>query len=287
MTESITPRRFASALPLDIPKHWLPGDETISSILNAYTILVPANEGFYIRTLKACLPRLKDEALRERCRKFIHQEAQHGMAHTRYWDNLDAQGYRFRGFEKKVDKLVFRTMEKFGPVWLRVSLVSCVEHINAYVGHEFLSQNILADAHPDVKNLMEWHFAEEIEHRCVAFDLLQAIAPGYLSRVCGFLLTTGLFYALMTAQAAALLAQDGLLWRAETWRQLHAHLGPRHRMLRRTLGHLLDYLRPGFHPSRMGDDALAQAVLARLASTAPPAVVPTQRAQQENWNRAA
>lgn len=287
MTESITPRRFASAIPMDIPRHWLPDDEVISSILNAYTILVPANEGFYIRTLKACLPGLKDEALKDRCIKFIHQEAQHGLAHTRYWDNLDAQGYRFRGFEKQVDKLVFRSMEKLGSVWLRVSLVSCVEHINAYVGHEFLSQNILANAHPDVKDLMEWHFAEEMEHRRVAFDLLQAVAPNYAVRVCGFVLTTGLFYALVTVQAAALLAQDGILWRLKTWRLLQAHLGPRHRMLRRTLQHLIDYLRPGFHPSRMGDDALAQAVLARLASKAPPAIVPTQRAQQDFWNRAA
>lgn len=287
MTESITPRRFAAAFPLDTPKHWLPDDEVISSILNAYTILVPANEGFYIRTLKACLPRLKDEALKERCRKFIHQEAQHGLAHTRYWDNLDAQGYRFRGFEKNVDKLVFRTMEKFGPVWLRVSLVSCVEHINAYVGHEFLWQNILANAHPGVKDLMEWHFAEEIEHRRVAFDLLQAVAPRYPVRLMGFVLTSGLFYALVTLQAASLLSQDGLLWRMKTWKQCFAHLGSRHRMLQQTLRHLIDYLRPGFHPSQMGDDALAQAVLARLASTTPPAIVPTQRAQQEAWHHAA
>lgn len=279
MNETITPRRFVSENPSDIPKHWLPGDEVISSILNAYTILVPANEGFYVRTLKECMPRLQDERLRARCTRFIHQEAQHGVAHIRYWDNLDAQGYQFRTFEKNVDKLVFRLMEKLGPAWLRVSLVSCVEHINAYIGHEFLTQNILGKADPRMKDLMEWHFAEEIEHRRVAFDLLQAIAPSYAVRALGFGLTAGLFYTLMGTQALRLLAQDGLLWRRETWRQLWSHLGPGHHMFQRTLRHLFDYLRPAFHPSQMGDDALAAQVLARLAAAKPPGVVATTRPQ--------
>lgn len=279
MTETITPRRFVSKLSSDIPKHWLPGNEVVSSILNAYTILVPANEGFYVRTLKACMPLIDDEQLHARCRQFIHQEAQHGVAHTRYWDNLDAQGYQFRTFEKNVDKLVFRVMEKFGPISLRVSLVSCVEHINAYIGHEFLSQDILAQADPGVKDLMEWHFAEEIEHRRVAFDLLQAVAPNYPLRVLGFALTAGLFYSLMCVQAISLLAQDGILWRKETWRQVKSHMGSRHQMVRRTLRHLLDYLQPGFHPSQTGNDALAEEVLVRLASMTPPAVAPTQPSQ--------
>src|SRR5690606_20786740 len=105
--------------------------------LNAYTILVPANEAFYIRTLKGCMPRIDDQALRQAGTDFIHQEAQHGIAHKRYWRNLDAQGYRFRGFEKAADLLTYRTIERTMPLSLRMSLVSCVEHINAYIGHEF------------------------------------------------------------------------------------------------------------------------------------------------------
>ncbi|PZQ21818.1 MAG: hypothetical protein DI562_20265 [Stenotrophomonas acidaminiphila] len=91
MEESITARRFTAALPRDIARHWLPGNEVVSSLLNAYTILVPANEAFYIRTLNACLPALRNDALRQRCQAFIRQEAQHGVAHKRYWDNSSAR----------------------------------------------------------------------------------------------------------------------------------------------------------------------------------------------------
>lgn len=272
--ESITPRRFASPLPQDIPKHWLPGNDVVSSILNAYTILVPANEGFYIRTLKECMPRIEDKALRQRCADFIRQEAQHGVAHKRYWENLDAQGYRFRGFERRVDALVFRTMERRGPLWLRASLVSCVEHINAYLGLEFLSQRILQDADPRMRDLMEWHFAEEIEHRRVAFDLLQAVAPAYAVRLLGFMLTAGLFYALITGLAASLLAQDRRLWSRATWSQWTFHLGNGHRMLRRTLVHLAAYLKPGFHPGQMPGDDLARGVMHAQEFSHPPVLEP-------------
>lgn len=273
--ESITPRRFAADLPADVPRHWLPGNEVVSSLLNAYTILVPANEAFYIRTLNACQARIMDEGLRARCQAFIRQEAQHGVAHKRYWDNLDAQGYAYRGFERAVDRVVFRAMDRYAPVWLRVSLVSCVEHINAFLGYEFLSQSILADADPRMRDLMEWHFAEEIEHRSVAFDLLQAIAPRYPVRVLGAAATATLFYLLMTGMTVSLLAQDRLLWRKATARQVRLHFGAGHGMARRTCRHLLDYLRRDFHPARLaGGDALAAAVLARQAAQRPPAIVP-------------
>jgi uncharacterized protein len=275
MEESITTRRFTAALSHDIPKHWLPGDEVVSSLLNAYTILVPANEAFYIRTLNACLPTLSDEKLRRRCQAFIRQEAQHGVAHKRYWDNLDAQGYAYRGLERAVDRGIFRTMDRVAPLWLRVSLVSCVEHINAFLGYEFLTQSILADADPRVRDLMEWHFAEEIEHRAVAFDLLQAVSARYPVRVLGAVMTTTLFYFLLAVLAGSLLAQDRRLWRVATWRQLTHHVGAGHGMGRRTLRHLRDYLRPGFHPSRLpGADGVAATVLARQTAGEPPSIVP-------------
>ena len=275
MEETIRARRFIATLSMDIPKHWLPGNELVSSLLNAYTILVPANEAFYIRTLNACLPRVPDDALRARCEAFIRQEAQHGVAHKRYWANLDAQGYTYRSAEHVVDRCIFRVMDRFAPLWLRVSLVSCVEHINAYLGYEFLSQAILTEADPRVRDLMEWHFAEEIEHRSVAFDLLQSVSSHYPVRVLGAVMTTTLFHLLLAFLAASLLAQDRLLWRRTTWRQLMNHLGGGHGMGRRSLRHLLDYLSPQFHPAQLpGADGLAAVTLARLAAADRRSVTP-------------
>ena len=273
MNDAPTPRRFLPTPAPDIPRHWLPGQPVISAILNTYTVLVPANEAFYIRTLKHCLPHIRDDALREAGVAFIHQEAQHGVAHKRYWSSLQAQGYRFEGFERTANVLTYRLIDRLAPLRLRMSLVSCVEYINAYIGYEFLSQQILAQAHPQMRALMEWHFAEEVEHKHVAFDVLGAVAPGYAMRVLGFFMTVPLFYLLMTLGTAWFLAQDRLLHRWSTWRELWLHLGPRHRMLIRTLRHQLDYLRPRFHPSQLDDEGMAAAVIDRYRSSRPPWLV--------------
>lgn len=261
----LTIRHFGSPLSLDIPRHWLPNDPATCAILNTYTVLVPSNEAFYMRTLSLCLPRIDDPGLKARCVAFVRQEAEHGVAHKRYWRNLDRQGYRFRGLERFVDQRIFRVTERIAPLSLRVSMVSCVEHINAYWAHEFLSQNILADAQPDMRALMEWHFAEEIEHKCVAYDVLQKVAPSYAVRCLGLAMTLPLFYGLMTLNMLRFLGQDGHLLRMKTWQRLWHHLGPGHGMFMHTLRHLADYLRPSFHPSQLVDHELADQVIARYS----------------------
>jgi uncharacterized protein len=265
MSTDLITRRFTAPLPADIQRDWLPSSAAIAAMLNTYTVLVPANEAFYMRTLNACLPRIVDAALREDAIAFIHQEAEHGAAHKRYWRNLEQQGYRFRGFERAVDRLTFRIVEKIAPLSLRISMVSCVEHINAFIAHEFLSQQILADALPEVRALTEWHFAEEIEHKRVSFDVLQAVAPGYGTRLLGLVATAPLFYGVLTFGMLRFLTQEKRLFSLRTWAEFGHHLGRGHHMFARTLGHLWAYARPHFHPSDLDDAALAQAVIDRYS----------------------
>lgn len=277
MTRDLFARRFTAPLPGDIPRDWLPSSSAIAALLNTYTVLVPANEAFYMRTINACLPRMSDPALREAAIAFIHQEAEHGVAHKRYWRNLDQQGYRFRTFERWVDKLTFRLIERIAPLSLRTSMVSCVEHVNAFLAHEFLSQDVLRDAHPEVRALMEWHFAEEIEHKRVAFDVMQAVAPSYAMRIFGLVTTLPLFYGLMTVGMMRFLSQEGRLFRWSIWRQFLHHLGAGNHMLVRTLKHVLAYARPSFHPSELEDAALAQAVIDRYSTRAMDWLEPANR----------
>ena len=260
MTAELTARRFTAPLPTDTPSDWLPSSPAVAAALDTYGVLVPANEAFYMRTISVSLPLIADPALRKAAAAFIHQEAEHGVAHKRYWRTLDRQGYQFRGFERAVDRLTFRMVERIAPLPIRLSMVSCVEHINAYMAHEFLSQQILADAHPEVRALLEWHFAEEIEHKQVSFDVLQAVAPSHAIRLLGLVLTVPLFYSLITFGMVRFLAQNKRLWRSSTWRGLLRHMGGGHHMLGGTLKHLWAYARPSFHPSQLDDTGLDFAI---------------------------
>src|SRR5262245_46357715 len=90
----LQPRRLLVDYGNSTPRHWCGGNAALTHVLNAYTILVPGNEGFFIRTLKACADRCADPQLREDIMHFSHQEGQHGAAHLRFWRILEAQGYR-------------------------------------------------------------------------------------------------------------------------------------------------------------------------------------------------
>jgi uncharacterized protein len=262
----LTTRRFEPEFPTSIPKQWCAGDAFVTQVLNTYTALVPGNEGFYIRTLRKCLPKGLPAGLEAQVVAFSMQEGQHGVGHRRCWSLLSQQGYRFRGYAHWVDKLAYGFVEHALPLRVAVAMVACIEYANAYLGHEFLSQRILRDAHPDMRALFEWHFAEEIEHKGVSYDVMQAVAPGYVTRVVGVLLTLPLFYLLMTAGAISFMVQDGSLWRASTWRAAWRHLVSRDRMIARTLGHVINYLRPSFHPWQVDDRALAEETIARIGA---------------------
>jgi predicted metal-dependent hydrolase/enoyl-CoA hydratase/carnithine racemase len=247
-------------------RHWCGGDPAMTHILNSYTLLVPGNEGFYIRTLRRCQSQLQDPELLEKLEKFVRQEAQHGVGHRRCWRMLDRQGYRYQSFVKAVEAFAYGLVERITPLKLSVSMVACIEHANAYIGHEFLEQQLLAYSETDLRALFEWHFAEEIEHKGVSYDVLKAVAPSYIMRLAGVLLTLPLFYLILSIGAARLAAQDGSLWTSKFWRGAWQHLWSRDRMVQRTLRHIAAYLRPGFHPWQENDSALASAAIARWSA---------------------
>lgn len=262
----LQPRRFLAEFDSDTPRHWCGGDPVLTHILNAYTLLVPGNEGYFIRGLKRTLPLLADPDQRRVVTQFMQQEGLHGAGHHRYWRVLEAQGYRISGFCSRTDAFLYRTLEPRTPFKLRLSMIACVEHVNAYFGHEFLAQGILERAQPKLRALFEWHFAEEIEHKHVAHEALAAIAPGYALRLLGALAVLPMFYGLIGLGAAWLLWQDRLLFEPATWRALGRHWFGRDHMVRRTFGHVFAYFRPGFHPWQVDDAGLAAAVIARYSA---------------------
>lgn len=258
-------RMNTDAMPTDV-RLWANQDAFVTHVLNTYGALVPGNEGFYIRTIRAVLPKIKNPELAEEVERFVRQEGQHGVAHMRAWAVLDAQGYRFRGLVKFVNAAIYGFSERFLPVNLRMSMVACIEHINAYMGYEFLAHDVLKDSEPRMRAVYEWHFAEEIEHRAVCFDALQAISGSWLLRLTGAMLTIPLFYLLMSVGALWFMAQDRSLFTRNPWRGAIRHLFTRDRMAARSIGHLWRYILPSFDPRKAIEGEIAGDAMRRWAN---------------------
>ncbi len=269
---AVTPRVPRWAFPRDAPRDWFAGSVALTSVLDVFTLIIPDNERYYIRTLQRALPRIHDAALRQQVLAFFRQEALHGDAHRRYWTNLRDEGLRLDRFTGAVGALLYRFVEPLLPLRIRVSTVAAIEHVNAYLAHAFLSRGLLADAEPALRRLFQWHFAEEIEHKAVAFDALAAAYPGYATRLCGAAVVFPLFHAVMLAGTVWLLGSRGALFSRQTYADLY-RLAISGGLLRDTLHFVGRYLRPSFHPWELDDYDLARAVFARLLADGPAAAV--------------
>jgi predicted metal-dependent hydrolase len=121
---------------------------------------------------------------------------------------------------------------------------------------------------PTMRSLFLWHAVEEIEHRAVAFDVLQAVNPNYELRVAGMAVAATLLFGLWMIAAGSLLAQD----RAKPdryARELRARREFRNRHGAPQFGEAMRaYLRRDFHPlqdTHCDDLARAYATAAGLS----------------------
>ena len=67
----------------------------------------------------------------------------------------------------------------------------------------------LENAHPRLRALLYWHAAEELEHKAVAYDVLQAVDPRYRTRVIGLAIATSMLATMWFLSGLWFLRQDG------------------------------------------------------------------------------
>lgn len=247
-----------------IPRWWMGGSPFFTHLTNGLNLLFPPGERFFIRSVKRYLPQIEDEALRQRVRAFFQQEAYHGREHERFNEILEAQGFVLDPFLARFNKLAFEWLEeRFSPE-LRLSTTVALEHFTASLGERALSEPFLEEfAHPAMAELLRWHAAEEIEHKSVAFDVLQAVAPSYGLRVRGLMMASASLLVFWAMAVATLMAQEPKEVRRRALRDMFRSPG---RLPTRTLlGAIAAYLRPDFHPDQQPNDHLAREVLGPAA----------------------
>lgn len=205
------------------PLEWIPGQPFASHFINEINLLLPAGEFWFCRLYNKALPLVTDAKLREDVQAFVRQEAMHARAHasaTR--DYLNAHGIETESNTRREDWL-FETLladEPFGrrlPRWaerqwlvFRLGIIAAVEHMTCVLGKYVLENKSwdAAGADATLLDLLRWHGAEEVEHRCVAFDLYRHLGGSYPSRYYLALITMPLVYGLWVHGAAHLMKQD-------------------------------------------------------------------------------
>jgi uncharacterized protein len=266
MAQAITPRKrdfpFAEA---GLTNHWL-GDYALGThMANALNLLFPLGERFFVRSVRHYMKEIeKDPALYERVRGFSSQEGHHAYAHEQFFEILRSQGYEIDRFLERYRKISWDFFEPQMDPKLRLSATVALEHYTAMFAQRALEQDFLERAPQVMRDLLRWHAAEEIEHKDVAFDVLMRVDPRYRTRVAGMLLATIGLLGFWIAGTTMLMRQEKLGAR-EVLKQLAFGFRTKRIANGDMVRAFFAYLKPGFHPRQIENDALAAEYLARTA----------------------
>lgn len=244
-------RRLMIDLEQELPRRWCGGDAFRTAVFDALSLSFPVGEQFFIDSVKfgiESLPPEQREALQPTLRAFIGQEATHRRLHALYNAHLERRGVvnawaaRATRRLKRMDDLEVRH-------WMAAT--AATEHITAIFAEWLLARPELLDgAEPRLRTLWQWHAAEELEHRSVAFDLYLALQGNHVWRVRFMRLGTVYFALDLARQTLRNLHHDGALWRAATWRSAARFLFGRGGLVRELFGPWRRYFREDFHPAQ-------------------------------------
>lgn len=233
----------------DIPRYWFQDNPVITHNFNGYNLLFPEFERFFVRSVWSFKSQIKDQTLLEQIKAFTGQEASHAQAHEGYFKVLRQQGYRIDNLLKYYKKYA-HFIERNATPKLRLALTAAAEHYTATIaGIVLTTPELLEDMHPTMKKLIIWHSAEEVEHRSVAFDTMDAVGVTIFMRRIAFIMTSIDMFIWSTLTSFMLLRQDKIsLFKSFRYkRQYNRQFKGLNSRMRRSL---LAYLKKDFHPSQ-------------------------------------
>ncbi len=260
-------RRPEFGLEQNFTKYYADGNAVLTQILNSLHVVFPEGEKLFIRSVKYFQDEIKDPQLKARIKGFIGQETQHMAQHEKIWDTLQSQGVNVREYDAWYSKNAYETVEGtirkiFGEETykkLALSVTCALEHYTATLAEVAMDPelNAMQGFDENMKALLMWHAAEEIEHKSVAFDVMKQINSGEVIKNAGMVIGTWALLWYGAVGAVKFLAEDkdikltdipvSIAEKAPLTAKLVAAMVPK----------LVQYFRPDFHPDQMNNDYLA------------------------------
>ncbi len=246
----ITPRNREYDIAASLARDWYDNHAFKTAWFNAMSITFPLGEKFFIDSVRKFADRIDDEKLQQDIRGFCGQEGFHRREHERYNEALcNARGYDLERLEGRLEKNINWSRKFFSPLEC-LATTAALEHLTAIMAESALDDDdpMISDSDSAMQALWQWHAAEEMEHKSVAFDVYRAVGGTermrrQTMRLASFFLMADVLYGVVH-----MLRRDRKLWRPRLWWDGWKFLFFKGGILRRIWPAYREYYREGFHP---------------------------------------
>jgi uncharacterized protein len=251
-------RRGPVGIP-EVPAQVYRDSIVLSHFFNAMSLLFPRGEEFFIDSVRKFSDKTPAH-LKADVKAFIGQEAVHGKVHRVWNNNTQATGYDVSRMNAVIETVLsnFERLSLIHPA-LGLSVTAALEHVTATQSSWFLRNRYFTEPlEPHARDITLWHSCEEIEHRHVAFDLLQVVDDSYALRIGGHLLGQVLLWTGAFVGFGLVLSQEKSASPSELLADFGRNLPRIAAFAKNNVEKFFEYFKPDFHPE--DDDARPLAV---------------------------
>jgi len=246
----IQPRNHQHDLADALARDWFDDHAFKTAWFNAMSITFPLGEKFFIDSVRNFSDQIEDPKLQDDIRGFCGQEGFHRREHERYNQVLCAQrGYDLVYLEGRLEKNIGRA-KKYLSELEQLAATAALEHITAIMAESALTPDnpMIHGADPAMEKLWNWHAAEEMEHKSVAFDVYRAVGGKEKMRKRALRQATFFLMVDVLIGMVHMLRRDKQFWSPRLWWQGWKFLFFKGGILRRVWPAYKAYFRDGFHP---------------------------------------
>jgi uncharacterized protein len=246
----VQPRNREYDIACSLAKDWYDNHPFKTAWFNAMSITFPLGEKFFIDSVRYFADQIKDAKLSEDIRGFCGQEGFHRREHQRYNQLLcEQRGYDLAALEGRLESNIKRAYRFLSPLE-RLAATAAFEHITAIMAETALDEDdpMISSVDANMHALWQWHAAEEMEHKSVAFDVYRAI--GGTERMRKRAMRQATFFLMLDVLMGLvhMLRRDKKLWNRQLWVEGWKFLFFKGGILRRVWPAYKEYYRDGFHP---------------------------------------
>lgn len=249
-------RKLRLAWPAEVDPIIVVGRPEESFGFLGMSLVLPHLEPYLIRSMNQAKSRITDPKLLSDIALFNGQEGQHYRQHARFNATLrlGAAESRVRQLEAEVAE-DFRRFTETRSLRFNLAYAEGFEAFTMAAARFALETKAFDRMTPrPVRDLLEWHLVEELEHRTVAFDVYARVCGGYFYRLCvglyahWHLVRFGVRVGLAMAGADPKAFREQWGGRRTAWRRVKPFLSS---LVRRLLPKVLATYLPWYSPHRV------------------------------------